>query len=123
MVYPCILKRTYGALLHQMTALSRPDLIVNVRSVAVSLTGRRRRLLGDVKYNELPDAMATLSGYIRVSLPRDAIIARYMLSCVCVSVCVCVCVCVSLCRPHASIVSKRPNKGSREQRHTIALVF
>jgi len=44
-------------------------------------------------------------------LPRDAMLARYMLSS---------CVCPSVCPSQADTVPKRSNVGSRKQRHTIA---
>jgi len=44
-------------------------------------------------------------------LPRDAVLARYMLSS---------CVCPSVCTSHAGIVPERLNVVSCKQRHTIA---
>jgi len=47
---------------------------------------------------------------VLVLLPRDATLARYVLSS---------CVCLSIRLSHAGIVSKRLNVESRKQRHTI----
>jgi len=53
---------------------------------------------------------AELSENVLILLPRDAMLARHMLS---------PCVCLSLRLSHAGIVSKRLNVGSRKQLLTI----
>jgi len=59
------------------------------------------------------------NGKFNQLLPRDAMLARYMLaSCVRLSVRLSVRLFVRL--SHADIVSKRPNVESCKQRHTIA---
>ena len=67
-------------------------------------------------------AIAFLKHIDSILLPRDATIARYMLSlCVCPSVCLSVG--LSVCPSQAGTVPKRLKVGSRKQRHTIAQVL
>jgi len=61
-----------------------------------------------IKYNKLR---------LIAFLPRDAMLAQYMLSsCVCLSICL-------SCLTHAGIVPKRQNVRSCKQRHAIAQIF
>ena len=67
-----------------------------------------------VKLKSIKEIICIMPSLINI-LPRDAMLARYMLSS-----CVRLSVCLSVCLTQAGIVSKPLNTESRKQRHTIA---